>query len=88
MHSAPSLAEQLNVECSDGTATSECVPECTESYHGFLMLISIDGDDSKLSCELNRGLYSWVGSAVSSQDACLPIPVLRYVLVLIPTRWR
>ncbi len=77
MHSAPSLAEQLNVECSDGTATSECVPECTESYHGFLMLISIDGDDSKLSCELNRGLYSWVGSAVSSQDA---YPSLSYAM--------
>ena len=62
-HSAPSLAEQLNVECTDGTAAVDCVPECSELYHGFLMLLNIEGDDSKLSCELHRGLYSWVGAA-------------------------
>jgi hypothetical protein len=62
--SRPSLAEQLNLQCTDGTAATECVPECSEGYHGYLMLLNIDGDDSKLSCELQHGYYSWVGAAV------------------------
>ena len=71
-HPAPSgsggpsttLAEQLSLACTDDTLSSEeCVPLCASDYHGFLMLLSIDGDDTKLSCELNRGLYSWVGAA-------------------------
>ena len=63
---ALSLAERLNVECTDGTAAADCVPACTEDLHGFLMLLNIEGDDSKLSCELHRGQYSWVGHAVRS----------------------
>ena len=59
----PSLTEQLNLQCTDGTAAAECVPECSERYHGFLMLLSIEGEDSKLSCELHHGLYSWAGAA-------------------------
>ena len=55
------LAEQLNVQCTDGTTT--CVPECSESLHGFLMLLNLEGADTKLSCELHHGLYSWVGAA-------------------------
>jgi hypothetical protein len=60
---ALSLAQQLNVQCTDGTATVDCVPECSEAYHGYLLLLNIESDDSKLSCELHRGLYSWVGAA-------------------------
>ena len=63
---ALTLAEQLNVECSDGTPAAECVPECTESFHGYLMLLNIEGHDSKFACELRHGLYSWVGPAVRS----------------------
>ena len=66
--SRPSLAEQLNLQCTDGTAAAECVPECSEAYHGYLMLLSIDGDDSKLSCELHHGYYSWVGAAVRASS--------------------
>lgn len=62
----PSLAEQLNVQCTDGTPTSDCVPECTQAYHGYLMLLTIDGEDSKLGCELHHGFYSWFGAAVRS----------------------
>ena len=51
-----SIAMQLGVECSDGTPAAECVPECTEQVHGFLMLLNIEGEDSKLSCELHHGL--------------------------------
>eukprot|EP01043_Picozoa_sp_COSAG02_P060240 COSAG02_NODE_7829_length_2831_cov_1.499268_4_plen_338_part_01 len=32
------LAEQLNVQCTDGTTT--CVPDCSGSLHGFLMLLN------------------------------------------------
>eukprot|EP01044_Picomonas_judraskeda_P008312 COSAG03_NODE_941_length_5251_cov_254.015334_5_plen_384_part_00 len=64
LRGAPSLAEQLNLQCTDGSAVEDCVPHCSERYHGFLMLLNIDGNDSKLSCELHRGLYSWVGSSV------------------------
>ena len=28
------------------------------------MLLNIDGEDSKMSCELHHALYSWMGSAV------------------------
>jgi hypothetical protein len=59
-----SLAEQLGVECADGTAAADCVPECDETVHGYLMLLNIEGDDSKFSCQQQNGLHSWVGSAV------------------------
>jgi hypothetical protein len=59
-----SIAQQLGVQCTDGTDTADCVPECSEPLHGFLMLLNIGGEDSKLSCELHHGFYSWVGAAV------------------------
>ena len=55
---------------TDGTATEDCVPTCTADRHGVLLLLNIDGEDSKLSCELHHALYSWVGAAVR----CLPSP--------------
>lgn len=58
-----SLAVQLGVECTDGTLAEECVPECSAEVHGFLLLLNIDGADSKLSCELHHNKYSWVGPA-------------------------
>ena len=61
---APSLAQQLNVACSDGTAPEDCVPTCCEDLHGYMMLLNIEGHDSKFACELRHGLYSWVGPAV------------------------
>ena len=72
---APSLAEQLNVQCADGTAAADCVPECSEAYHGYLLLLNIEGEDSKLSCELHHGFYSWVGSAVRTLDLRLILPL-------------
>jgi hypothetical protein len=60
----PSLAQQLSLQCTDGTAAANCVPECSGRYHGYLMLLNINGDDSKLSCELQHGRYSWVGASV------------------------
>ena len=58
-----SLAEQLNIQCSDGTPAADCVPECSASLHGYLLLLGVGGDDSKLSCEQHHGQYSWVGAS-------------------------
>ena len=59
-----SLAEQLSLACTDDSLShDECVPECGRDLHGCLLLLNIDGDDTKLSCELQHGLYSWLGAA-------------------------
>eukprot|EP01046_Picozoa_sp_COSAG06_P045722 COSAG06_NODE_6363_length_2965_cov_4.461968_5_plen_99_part_00 len=77
-----SIAQQLGVECTDGTSTADCVPECSEELHGFLLLLNIAGDDSKLSCELHHGFYSWVGAAVGANISqqclrcCTPVCAL------------
>ena len=39
------------------------MPTCTADIHGYQLLLNIDGEDSKLSCELHHALYSWVGAA-------------------------
>jgi predicted outer membrane repeat protein len=58
-----SLAEQLNVQCTDGTAAADCIPECDAARHGYMLLLNLDGDDTNLSCNLAHGLYSWMGAA-------------------------
>ena len=58
-----SLARQLNLVCADGAKTEDCIPHCSEALHGSLLLLSINGDDSKFSCELRHALYSWVAPA-------------------------
>ena len=58
-----SMARQLNLQCTDASSPTTCVPDCSESLHGFLMLLNLEGADTKLSCELHHGLYSWVGAA-------------------------
>ena len=59
------LAMQLSLSCTDESAVSaaECVPACSRELHGDLLLATIDGEDSKYSCELHHGLYSWMGAA-------------------------
>ena len=69
-HRTPSLAEQLNVECTDGTPEADCVPRCAEEFHGYQLLLNIGGEDSKMSCELHHELYSWVGGAVRVPVFC------------------
>jgi hypothetical protein len=48
--------------CSSATI-SDCVPICNETHHGYELLATIDGMDTKLSCNLAHGLHSWVGLA-------------------------
>ena len=54
-----SLAHQLNLQCTDAFASAEdCVPPCNAEYHGYMLLLNFDGDDSKFSCNLAHGLYA------------------------------
>jgi hypothetical protein len=42
---------------------TDCVPLCEPETNGDLLLLNMDGDDTKLTCELHRGFFSWVGSS-------------------------
>ena len=53
-----SLAYQLNLECTDASVSAEeCIPPCNAEYHGYMLLLNLDGIDSKFSCNLMHGLY-------------------------------
>ena len=39
------------------------MPECNAEHHGYELLATIDGTDTKFSCNLAHGLYSWMGAA-------------------------
>ena len=53
-----SLAHQLNLQCTGASVSAEeCIPTCNVDYHGYMMLLNINGDDSKFSCNLAHGLY-------------------------------
>ena len=48
--------------CSSA-AIMGCVPTCNASHHGYELLATIDGTDTKFSCNIAHGLYSWMGAA-------------------------
>jgi hypothetical protein len=39
------------------------VPACNAEHHGYELLATIDSTDTKFSCNLAHGLYSWMGAA-------------------------
>jgi hypothetical protein len=39
-----------------------CVSACNATHHGYELLATIDGTDTKFSCSLANMLYSWVGA--------------------------
>ncbi len=53
---------QYHAECTSADVAS-CVPPCNAEHHGFELLATIDGTDTKFSCNLAHGLYSWMGVA-------------------------
>eukprot|EP01047_Picozoa_sp_COSAG01_P036824 COSAG01_NODE_2893_length_6905_cov_4.717455_6_plen_939_part_00 len=55
------VVREFQLVCADGS--TNCVPSCGTSLHGDLLLLAVNGEDSKYSCELHNGLYSWVGPA-------------------------
>eukprot|EP01052_Picozoa_sp_SAG31_P024531 SAG31_NODE_2093_length_6459_cov_3.398585_3_plen_494_part_00 len=54
--------EQYHAQCTTANILS-CVPACNATHHGFELLATIDGTDTKLSCNLANQQYSWVGAA-------------------------
>ena len=53
---------QYHAECTSADVAS-CVPPCNAEHHGYELLATIDGTDTKFSCNLAHGLYSWMGAA-------------------------
>ena len=39
------------------------MPDCNDHHHGFELLATIDGMDTKFSCNIAHGMYSWLGAA-------------------------
>jgi hypothetical protein len=54
--------EQYHAECNSVDVVT-CVPACNAEHHGFELLATIDGSDTKFSCNLAHGLFSWMGAA-------------------------
>ena len=53
---------QYHAVCTSADVAS-CVPPCNAEHHGYELLATIDGTDTKFSCDLAHGLYSWMGAA-------------------------
>eukprot|EP01047_Picozoa_sp_COSAG01_P060090 COSAG01_NODE_7314_length_3255_cov_4.176489_1_plen_622_part_00 len=56
-----SVVHEFKLVCSDGS--TNCVPQCDSRLHGDLLLLAVNGEDSRYSCELHHGQHSWVGPA-------------------------
>eukprot|EP01046_Picozoa_sp_COSAG06_P012930 COSAG06_NODE_772_length_12432_cov_119.880159_13_plen_730_part_00 len=58
-------ARRAEYTCPGGNLTNltACLPPCDADNHGFELLATIDGTDTKFSCNLAHGLYSWMGAA-------------------------
>jgi hypothetical protein len=54
--------EQYHAQCTTKNILT-CVPTCNSSTHGYELLATIDGTDTKFSCTVSSLLYSWVGAA-------------------------
>ena len=55
-------APRAEYTCPGGNLTA-CLPLCNAELHGYTLLTTIDGTDTKFSCNLAHGLYSWMGAA-------------------------
>ena len=53
---------QYHAVCTSADVAS-CVPDCTTEHHGYELLATIDGTDTKFSCNIAHGLFSWMGAA-------------------------
>ena len=53
---------QYHAVCTSADVAS-CVPPCNAEHHGYELLATIDGTDTKFSCNLAHGLFSWMGAA-------------------------
>ena len=48
--------------CECGVDIAACLPACDERLHGYELLATIDETDIRMSCKLNRGMFSWAGA--------------------------
>eukprot|EP01051_Picozoa_sp_SAG22_P008459 SAG22_NODE_645_length_8202_cov_5.985684_1_plen_288_part_10 len=55
--------------CPAGLPADDCIPLCEEATNGFLLLLNVNGEDTKLTCELHHGFFSWLGGA--SDGGCI-----------------
>jgi hypothetical protein len=53
---------QYHAVCTSANVVS-CVPDCNMEHHGYALLATIDGTDTKFSCNVAHGLFSWMGAA-------------------------
>ena len=60
--SASTELEQYHAQCTTANILT-CVPACNATTHGYELLATIDGTDTKFSCALANLLFSWVGAA-------------------------
>jgi hypothetical protein len=54
--------EEYHAQCTTANILT-CVPACNATHHGYELLATIDGTDTKFSCNLANMLYSWMGAA-------------------------
>eukprot|EP01047_Picozoa_sp_COSAG01_P031974 COSAG01_NODE_2293_length_7967_cov_83.137646_5_plen_343_part_00 len=59
---AERASRRFNLTCPTAQATN-CIPACDEHLRGDLMLLNVQGDDHKFSCELQDGNHSWIAPA-------------------------
>lgn len=57
------------------------LPPCNAEHHGYELLATIDGTDTKFSCNLAHGLYSWMG--VASEGGYLGADVQSFFPVVV-----
>ena len=54
--------EQYHAQCTTANILT-CVPACNATTHGYELLATIDGTDTKFSCNVANLLFSWIGAA-------------------------
>eukprot|EP01052_Picozoa_sp_SAG31_P025290 SAG31_NODE_2209_length_6183_cov_6.782544_3_plen_923_part_00 len=60
---SPAAAHRFLAMCPPNAPNEDCIPTCDENTHGYLLLLSIDGTDTILTCELSDSLYDWLGTS-------------------------
>jgi hypothetical protein len=57
--SSATTVHQFSLVCNPGQV-GNCIPLCDEHVRGDLLLLNIQGDDHKFSCERQHGIHSWI----------------------------
>ena len=71
------LAQQLMLSCDDLGSSEDCIPACTESLHGDLLLANINGEGEPPFAAANArhaDLFAWLPQSTCE---CLCCPLLR-----------